>query len=134
MPTITDLSDLSDGVGFACIASLYFPEELSWRNVVARDVSSRGDAMHHIQLFQRVLATASISNICHFLPEDIAYLQGAMKQNFIAFLADLFWTLEVRQIRPQDGSSQPTTLGMHTYFFIPKLYEYWSCRQEAVLV
>ena len=55
------------------------------------------DSLHNIQLFQRVLSLPA-ADVCHLTDEDIVYLHASIKQNVLAFLADLFVALEVRGV------------------------------------
>ena len=101
LPAISDLTHLSDGVGLACVVALYLPADLGWRSIAFGDPPSMADSLHNIQLFQRVLASPAsgqnspAANVCHLTDEDIVYLHASIKQNVLAFLADLFVALEL---------------------------------------
>ena len=97
LPAISDLTHLSDGVGLACVVALYLPADLGWRSIAFGDPPSMADSLHNIQLFQRVLSLPA-ANVCHLTDEDIVYLHASIKQNVLAFLADLFVALEVRGV------------------------------------
>lgn len=80
---------------------------------MAKDLPSRADAIHNIQIFMRALAETSLSAVCHISPPDIIHLRDSMKNNFLSLLADLFWTLEVKKVgpdlnEPQDQNNQPS--------------------------
>ena len=100
LPAISDLTHLSDGVGLACVVALYLPADLGWRSIAFGDPPSMADSLHNIQLFQRVLSSPA-ANVCHLTDEDIVYLHASIKQNVLAFLADLFVALE--QVRGVGG-------------------------------
>ena len=97
LPAISDLTHLSDGVGLACVVALYLPADLGWRSIAFGDPPTMADSLHNIQLFQRVLSLPA-ANVCHLTDEDIVYLHASIKQNVLAFLADLFVALEVRGV------------------------------------
>lgn len=93
---VQDLSDLSDGVGFSAVISLYNPEDLGWSEIAVGDPTSMADSLYNIQMVQRFCSNTLPFNICHLTIEDIVYMHESVKLNVVLFLADLYDVIETR--------------------------------------
>ncbi|XP_065567629.1 uncharacterized protein LOC136031781 isoform X4 [Artemia franciscana] len=95
-PAPSELTDLSDGIGICSLIACYCPDSFDWSQIAVNDPISVADSLHNLQLVQWFCQTALPYNVCHLTLEDLLYMHGSVKQNVIAFLAELFYLFEVR--------------------------------------
>ena len=100
---VIELSELSNGVGFAVLLSLYCPDELPWSDIAgvadgASGTPSMSDSLYNLQLVQRFCRDTLPFNFCHLSLEDFVYMHESVRVNVLCFLADLFAGLEVRPV------------------------------------
>ncbi|XP_065163737.1 patronin isoform X3 [Atheta coriaria] len=99
IPMAKDLKDLCDGAALAGLISYYCPDELPTSEMRVSYVPTVADSLHNLGLVQDFCARCLPTSVFHMLPEDITYMRGAMKQNLIVFLADLFNLLEIHPVK-----------------------------------
>ncbi|KAK8726898.1 hypothetical protein OTU49_010116 [Cherax quadricarinatus] len=112
-PRIQDLSDLSDGIGLAALISFYCPQELPWGDIAVADPPSIADSLYNIGLVIRFCQESLPYNPCLLTKEDIVYMHSSVKQNVLAFAAELFFLLE---LEPVSCVSLPGTKKTSTKF------------------
>ncbi|XP_050688722.1 uncharacterized protein LOC126981544 isoform X16 [Eriocheir sinensis] len=97
-PRIQDLSDLSDGIGLAALVAFYCPQELSWQDIAVADPPSIADSLYNVGLVVRFCQESLPYNPCLLTKEDIVYMHSSVKQNVLAFAAELFFLLELEPV------------------------------------
>ncbi|XP_063596398.1 patronin-like isoform X6 [Penaeus indicus] len=97
-PRIQDLSDLSDGIGLAALIAFYCPQELPWGEIAVADPPSIADSLYNIGLVIRFCQESLPYNPCLLTKEDIVYMHSSVKQNVLAFVAELFFLLELEPV------------------------------------
>ncbi|XP_076064083.1 calmodulin-regulated spectrin-associated protein patronin isoform X3 [Oratosquilla oratoria] len=97
-PRIQDLSDLSDGIGLSALIAFYCPEELSWADIAVGDTPSIADSLYNIGLVMKFCHDALPYNPCLLTKEDIVYMHSSVKQNVLAFCAELFFLFELEPV------------------------------------
>ncbi|XP_047482342.1 uncharacterized protein LOC125034532 isoform X4 [Penaeus chinensis] len=97
-PRIQDLSDLSDGIGLAALLAFYCPQELPWGEIAVADPPSIADSLYNIGLVIRFCQESLPYNPCLLTKEDIVYMHSSVKQNVLAFVAELFFLLELEPV------------------------------------
>ncbi|KAK3888904.1 hypothetical protein Pcinc_007065 [Petrolisthes cinctipes] len=112
-PRIQDLSDLSDGIGLAALVAFYCPQELSWRDIAVADPPSIADSLYNVGLVIKFCQESLPYNPCLLTKEDIVYMHSSVKQNVLAFAAELFFLLE---LEPVSCVSLPGTKKMSTKY------------------
>ncbi|XP_071548392.1 LOW QUALITY PROTEIN: uncharacterized protein Patronin [Panulirus ornatus] len=112
-PRIQDLSDLSDGIGLAALIAFYCPQELPWGDIAVADPPSIADSLYNIGLVIRFCQESLPYNPCLLTKEDIVYMHSSVKQNVLAFAAELFFLLE---LEPVSCVSLPGTKKTSTKF------------------
>ncbi|XP_066967185.1 uncharacterized protein Patronin isoform X7 [Macrobrachium rosenbergii] len=97
-PRIQDLSDLSDGIGLAALIAFYCPQELQWGDIAVADPPSIADSIYNIGLVIKFCQESLPYNPCLLTKEDIVYMHSSIKQNVLAFVAELFFLLELEPV------------------------------------
>ncbi|KAK8401530.1 hypothetical protein O3P69_001012 [Scylla paramamosain] len=97
-PRIQDLSDLSDGIGLAALVAFYCPQELSWQDIAVADPPSIADSLYNVGLVIRFCQESLPYNPCLLTKEDVVYMHSSVKQNVLAFAAELFFLLELEPV------------------------------------
>ncbi|XP_064106006.1 uncharacterized protein LOC135215372 isoform X4 [Macrobrachium nipponense] len=97
-PRIQDLSDLSDGIGLAALIAFYCPQELQWGDIAVADPPSIADSIYNIGLVIKFCQDSLPYNPCLLTKEDIVYMHSSIKQNVLAFVAELFFLLELEPV------------------------------------
>ncbi|KAK7069879.1 hypothetical protein SK128_011064, partial [Halocaridina rubra] len=112
-PRIQDLSDLSDGIGLAALIAFYCPQELQWGDIAVADPPSIADSLYNIGLVIKFCQESLPYNPCLLTKEDVVYMHSSIKQNVLAFVAELFFLLE---LEPVSCVSLPGTKRTSTKF------------------
>ncbi|XP_021710412.1 patronin isoform X18 [Aedes aegypti] len=97
-PTIApvrDFRELCDGVCLAYLISYYCPKLVPWHSVKFNHVPTIEDSIHNILIVSNFSERSLPYSVFHMTPEDITYMRGAMKQNLVVLLADLFNLFEI---------------------------------------
>ncbi|XP_026472192.1 patronin-like [Ctenocephalides felis] len=94
-PRVREYKDLCDGIALAALVSFYCPDELPADKIQLSNLPTVQQSVHNLSLVQQFSQNALPFSVFHMTPEDITYMRGAMKQNLVVFLADLFTVLEI---------------------------------------
>lgn len=97
-PTIApvrDIRELCDGVCLAYLISYYCPKLVPWHSVKFNHVPTIEDSIHNILIVSNFSERSLPYSVFHMTPEDVTYMRGAMKQNLVVLLADLFNLFEI---------------------------------------
>ncbi|XP_046645510.1 patronin-like isoform X14 [Daphnia pulicaria] len=121
-PELRELGDLSDGMSLLGLLAFYAPDLVDWTRIATNEPFSMADCLYNLELVHKFCSESLPNNIFHLGLEDIVYMHSSVRQNVLAFLADLFYILEVRPakcIRPpglmrdrfpiNEESSSPST-------------------------
>ena len=118
-PELRELGDLSDGVCLLGLLAFYAPDVVDWTRMATNEPFSMADCLYNLELVHKFCSESLPNNIFHLGLEDIVYmhrycfttlyifqkyifnvfyffLNSSVRQNVLAFLADLFYILEVR--------------------------------------
>ncbi|XP_055623002.1 patronin isoform X6 [Toxorhynchites rutilus septentrionalis] len=100
IPPVRDFRELCDGVCLAYLISYYCPKLVPWYSVTFNhvptiEVSAAKDSIHNILIVSNFSERNLPYTVFHMTPEDITYMRGAMKQNLVVLLADLFNLFEI---------------------------------------
>ncbi|XP_055529667.1 patronin isoform X5 [Wyeomyia smithii] len=95
IPPVRDIRDLCDGVSLAYLISYYCPKLVPWSSVKFNHVPTIEDSIHNILIVSNFSERSLPYSVFHMTPEDITYMRGAMKQNLVVLLADLFNLFEI---------------------------------------
>ncbi|CAG0893967.1 unnamed protein product [Cyprideis torosa] len=100
-PTVQEIQDLSDGVALGAVLSLYLPDHFDWSSLVSGSSLSMADSVHNLRMVTGFFQARTVlsHNPCVFTVEDFLYSHHSIRQNILAFLADLFYHLEVKPVR-----------------------------------
>ncbi|CAM1328725.1 Uncharacterised protein PB.8716, partial [Pycnogonum litorale] len=96
IPSIQDLSDLNDGCCLALLLSFYCPDYFSWQDICLNDSLSLADSLYNLQLVLKFCEHTFPYDFYFLSLEDVLYMHSSIRQNILAFLADLFHVLEVK--------------------------------------
>uniref|UniRef100_A0A0N8CGU7 Calmodulin regulated spectrin-associated protein 1 1 (CAMSAP1L1) n=1 Tax=Daphnia magna TaxID=35525 RepID=A0A0N8CGU7_9CRUS len=102
-PELRELGDLSDGMSLLGLLAFYAPDLVDWTRIATNEPFSMADCLYNLELVHKFCSESIPNNIFHLGLEDIVYMHSSVRQNVLAFLADLFYILEVRPakcIRP----------------------------------
>ncbi|XP_046460061.1 patronin-like isoform X30 [Daphnia pulex] len=102
-PELRELGDLSDGMSLLGLLAFYAPDLVDWTRIATNEPFSMADCLYNLELVHKFCSESLPNNIFHLGLEDIVYMHSSVRQNVLAFLADLFYILEVRPakcIRP----------------------------------
>lgn len=95
IPPLRDFRELCDGVCLAYLISYYCPKLVPWPSVHFNHVPTIEDSIHNILIVSNFSERNLPYSVFHMTPEDITYMRGAMKQNLVVLLADLFNVFEI---------------------------------------
>ncbi|KAM4629241.1 calmodulin-regulated spectrin-associated protein 2a [Polymixia lowei] len=88
------LKDSTDGSALAALLHFYCPQVLPLDDVCLKEKMSLVDSLYNLQLIQD-FCKENLNNCCHFSLEDMLYASSTMKNNYLVFMAELFWWFEV---------------------------------------
>lgn len=112
---IINLEDLFDGLKLACLVSYYCPDELPSDHLVVNRVPSVSETVHNLNLVFDFCRHCLPYPVFHMTPEDVTYLKRTMKQNLIAYLADMFNLLEIHPVKCVRYPGADKTRGMFLF-------------------
>uniref|UniRef100_A0A667X2W5 Calmodulin regulated spectrin-associated protein family, member 2a n=1 Tax=Myripristis murdjan TaxID=586833 RepID=A0A667X2W5_9TELE len=101
------LKDSTDGSALAALLHFYCPQLLPLDDVCLKENMSLADSLYNLQLIQD-FCKDNLNSCCHFSLEDMLYASSAVKNNYLVFMAELFWWFEV--VKP--SFVKPRTLDM----------------------
>uniref|UniRef100_A0A3B5L1C1 Calmodulin regulated spectrin-associated protein family, member 2a n=1 Tax=Xiphophorus couchianus TaxID=32473 RepID=A0A3B5L1C1_9TELE len=88
------LKDSTDGSALGALLHFYCPQLLPLDNVCLKENMSLADRLYNLQLIQD-FCKDNLNSCCHFSLEDMLYASSTIKNNYLVFMAELFWWFEV---------------------------------------
>ncbi|XP_028259835.1 calmodulin-regulated spectrin-associated protein 2a [Parambassis ranga] len=88
------LKDSTDGSALGALLHFYCPQLLSLDDVCLKENMSLADRLYNLQLIQD-FCKDNLNSCCHFSLEDMLYASSTIKNNYLVFMAELFWWFEV---------------------------------------
>uniref|UniRef100_A0A7N6AWQ7 Calmodulin regulated spectrin-associated protein family, member 2a n=1 Tax=Anabas testudineus TaxID=64144 RepID=A0A7N6AWQ7_ANATE len=88
------LKDSTDGSALGALLHFYCPQLLPLDDVCLKENMTLADRMYNLQLIQD-FCKDNLNNCCHFSLEDMLYASSTIKNNYLVFMAELFWWFEV---------------------------------------
>ncbi|XP_018609661.2 calmodulin-regulated spectrin-associated protein 2a isoform X2 [Scleropages formosus] len=88
------LKDCADGCALAALLHFYCPDIVKLEDICLKETMSLADSLYNLQLVQD-FCQEYLSRCCHFTLEDMLYAASSVKNNFLVFMAELFWWFEV---------------------------------------
>uniref|UniRef100_A0A3Q1IIM5 Calmodulin regulated spectrin-associated protein family, member 2a n=1 Tax=Anabas testudineus TaxID=64144 RepID=A0A3Q1IIM5_ANATE len=110
------LKDSTDGSALGALLHFYCPQLLPLDDVCLKENMTLADRMYNLQLIQD-FCKDNLNNCCHFSLEDMLYASSTIKNNYLVFMAELFWWFEVVKpsfVKPRmldnEGTAEPSSL------------------------
>lgn len=109
------LKDSTDGSALGALLHFYCPQLLPLEDVCLKENMSLADRLYNLQLVQD-FCKDNLSSCCHFNLEDMLYASSTIKNNYLVFMAELFWWFEVVKpsfVKPRlldDEGREPSSL------------------------
>ncbi|KAM8746360.1 calmodulin-regulated spectrin-associated protein 2a isoform 2-T2 [Acanthopagrus schlegelii] len=88
------LKDSTDGSALGALLHFYCPQLLQLDDVCLKENMTLADRLYNLQLIQD-FCKDNLNSCCHFSLEDMLYASSAIKNNYLVFMAELFWWFEV---------------------------------------
>ncbi|XP_072516138.1 calmodulin-regulated spectrin-associated protein 2a isoform X2 [Salminus brasiliensis] len=88
------LKDSTDGCGLAALLHFYCPDIVKLEDICLKETMSLADSLYNLQLIQD-FCREHLNHCCHFNLEDMLYASSSIKNNYLVFMAELFWWFEV---------------------------------------
>ncbi|XP_058256768.1 calmodulin-regulated spectrin-associated protein 2a isoform X3 [Hemibagrus wyckioides] len=88
------LKDSTDGCALAALLHFYCPDLIKLEDVCLKESMSLADSLYNLQLVQD-FCREHLNHCCHFSLEDMVYASSSIKNNYLVFMAELFWWFEV---------------------------------------
>ncbi|KAJ8357209.1 hypothetical protein SKAU_G00200030 [Synaphobranchus kaupii] len=88
------LKDNTDGCALAALVHFYCPDAVLLEDICLKEVMSLADSLYNLQLIQE-FCQENLNRCCHFTLEDMLYASSSIKNNYLVFMAELFWWFEV---------------------------------------
>ncbi|XP_076007477.1 calmodulin-regulated spectrin-associated protein 2a isoform X2 [Genypterus blacodes] len=88
------LKDSTDGSALGALLHFYCPHLLPLDDVILKENMSLADRLYNLQLIQD-FCKDNLNSCYHFSLEDVIYASSTIKNNYLVFMAELFWWFEV---------------------------------------
>ncbi|KAL7866742.1 hypothetical protein AOLI_G00145560 [Acnodon oligacanthus] len=88
------LKDSTDGCGLAALLHFYCPDIVKLEDICLKETMSLADSLYNLQLIQD-FCREHLNRCCHFSLEDMLYASSSIKNNYLVFMAELFWWFEL---------------------------------------
>ncbi|XP_030582619.1 calmodulin-regulated spectrin-associated protein 2a isoform X6 [Archocentrus centrarchus] len=88
------LKDSTDGSALGALLHFYCPQLLPLDDICLKENMSLADRLYNLQLIQD-FCKDNLNSCCHFSLEDMLYASSTIKNNYLVFMAELFWWFEV---------------------------------------
>ncbi|XP_012582321.1 PREDICTED: calmodulin-regulated spectrin-associated protein 2 isoform X1 [Condylura cristata] len=88
------LKDGTDGCALAALIHFYCPGVVRLEDICLKETMSLADSLYNLQLIQE-FCQEYLNQCCHFTLEDMLYAASSIKNNYLVFMAELFWWFEV---------------------------------------
>ncbi|CAL8281624.1 unnamed protein product [Lota lota] len=113
------LKDNADGCSLTALLHFYCPQAVPMDDICLKETMSLADSLYNLQLVQD-FCRDNLNHCCHFSLEDMLYTHASIKSNYLVFMAELFWWVEVvkpsfvqpRVFDPQAGEPVPASRSM----------------------
>ncbi|XP_061540332.1 calmodulin-regulated spectrin-associated protein 2a isoform X2 [Phycodurus eques] len=106
------LKDSTDGSALGAMLHFYCPQLLSLDDVCLKQNMTLADRLHNVQLIQD-FCRDNLEGCCHFSLEDMLYASSTLKNNYLAFMGELFWWFEEVKpsfVKPRIWNNEATEL------------------------
>ncbi|XP_047213012.1 calmodulin-regulated spectrin-associated protein 3-like isoform X2 [Girardinichthys multiradiatus] len=127
-PEVKEVKDLSSGCALAAVIHYYYPGLLRLEDVSMKDSMSAADSLYNLQ-FIREFCDSCLKGCCHLALEDMLYTPQELQLNFLSFLSELLYWLEVQRpefvqpIDTLDGSTPVTQHGISGNSTSPSIFK-----------
>ncbi|XP_077390103.1 calmodulin-regulated spectrin-associated protein 2a isoform X3 [Festucalex cinctus] len=91
------LKDSADGSALVALLHFYCPQLLPLHDLCLKQNMTPADRLNNVQLIQN-FCRDNLEGCCHFTLEDMLYASSTLKNNYLAFMAELFWWFE--EVKP----------------------------------
>ncbi|XP_058616775.1 calmodulin-regulated spectrin-associated protein 2a isoform X4 [Onychostoma macrolepis] len=88
------LKDSTDGCALAALLHFYCPAIVCLGDICLKETMSLADSLYNLQLILD-FCKEHLNHCCHFNLEDMLYAHSSIKNNYLVFMAELFWWFEV---------------------------------------
>lgn len=88
--------DLSDGRYLAALLTFYCPSSLDWKEICFNEPMSMADSIFNLQLVQIFCSSNMPCDIFFLSVEDFFDCHRVIRQNILAFVADLLYHFEIK--------------------------------------
>ncbi|KAL4660138.1 calmodulin-regulated spectrin-associated protein 2-like isoform X5 [Arapaima gigas] len=88
------LKDTADGCAVAALIHFYCPSVIRVEDICLKESMSLADTLYNLQLIKD-FCQENLDQCCHFTLEDMVYASPSIKNNYLVFMAELFWWFEV---------------------------------------
>uniref|UniRef100_A0A4W5QE89 Calmodulin regulated spectrin-associated protein family, member 2a n=1 Tax=Hucho hucho TaxID=62062 RepID=A0A4W5QE89_9TELE len=88
------LKDTTNGCALATLLHFYCPQLVRLEDICLKESMSLVDSLYNLQLVQE-FCQKHLNRCCHFSLEDMVYTSSSVKNNYLVFMAELFWWFEV---------------------------------------
>uniref|UniRef100_A0A7N8Y7N0 Calmodulin regulated spectrin-associated protein family, member 2a n=1 Tax=Mastacembelus armatus TaxID=205130 RepID=A0A7N8Y7N0_9TELE len=88
------LKDSTDGSALGALLHFYCPQLLPLDDVYLKENMTLADRLYNLQLIQD-FCKDNLNSCCHFSLEDMLYASSTIKNNYLVFMAEVFWWFEV---------------------------------------
>ncbi|KAG1939673.1 calmodulin-regulated spectrin-associated protein 2a isoform X2 [Pimephales promelas] len=88
------LKDSTDGCALAALLHFYCPAIINLGDIFLKETMSLADSLYNLHLIQD-FCREHLNHCCHFNLEDMLYAHSSIKNNYLVFMAELFWWFEV---------------------------------------
>ncbi|KAG5276239.1 hypothetical protein AALO_G00129600 [Alosa alosa] len=88
------LKDSTDGCALAALLHFYCPDIVKLEDICLKESMSLADSLANLQLVQE-FCKENLNRCCHFSLEDMLYASSSIKNNYLVFMAELYWWFEV---------------------------------------
>ncbi|XP_077463148.1 calmodulin-regulated spectrin-associated protein 2a isoform X2 [Stigmatopora argus] len=87
------VKDCIDGSALGAVLHFYCPQLLSLDDLCLKQNMTLADRLSNLQLIQS-FCQDNLEGCCHFSLEDMLYASSTLKNNYLAFMAELFYWFE----------------------------------------
>ncbi|KAI1882912.1 hypothetical protein AGOR_G00239780 [Albula goreensis] len=115
------LKDNTDGCALAALVHFYCPKSVRLEDICLKETMSLADSLYNLQLIQD-FCQENLNHCCHFTLEDMLYASSSIKNNYLVFMAELFWWFEVVKpsfVRPRSLMAEDPSLQLRDLPTVP---------------
>ncbi|XP_026879794.2 calmodulin-regulated spectrin-associated protein 2a isoform X2 [Electrophorus electricus] len=122
IPSVDNLlKDSTDGCGLAALLHFYCPDLVKLEDICLKETMSLADSLYNLQLIQD-FCREHLNCCCHFSLEDMLFASSSIKNNYLVFMAELFWWFEVVKpsfVQPQVLANEAPAPSIKTVPYVP---------------